>query len=147
MVTAAQHEQARWILDEEMGDGRESEAVFDAAEQVCRKLSGRLERLVTVVGYRALLGRALHLSGNEFPFLRGVRPGTTDDVCLDGLREKTEGVDPAMLRAALTTVLGNVIGLLTTFIGEDLTARLMRDVWPHGPFDGIDPEHSGEVRR
>jgi hypothetical protein len=130
-----------------MGDGGEAEAVLDAAEQVCRKLSGRLERLVTVVGYRALLGRALHLAGDEFPYLQGVRAGANEDACFDGLREKTEGVEPAMLHVALTTVFGTVIGLLTTFIGDDLTARLVREVWPRAPFDGIDPQRGGEVRR
>jgi hypothetical protein len=146
-VTPAQRDLARWLLDEEMGDGRGSEALLEAADRVCRKLSGRLARLVTVVGYRALLGRAVHLSGSEFPFLRGVRARDTEDGCFDGLREKAEGVEPAMLRAALRTVFGSVIELLTTFIGEDLTTRLVRDVWPCAPFDGIDPRRGGEVRR
>ena len=133
-VTPAQRDLALWLLEAEMGDARAPEALLDAAERTCQKLCRRLAMLVTVVGYRALLARALHLARGEFPFLDGVRAGATDSACFDGLRTKTEGIDPAMLRAALTTVLASVIGLLTTFIGEDLTLRLVRDVWPDAPF-------------
>ncbi len=133
-VTPAQRDLVHWLLEEEMGDGRGSEALLDAAERASRKLGSRLARLITVVGYRALLARALHLARDEFPFLSGVRAGETDDASFDGLRAKTDGVEPASLRAALTTVLAGVLGLLTTFIGEDLTLRVVRDVWPEAPF-------------
>ncbi len=126
-----------------MGDGREPEALLDAAEHACQKLCQRLAQLITVVGYRALLARALHLARGEFPFLEGVR---AEDGGFDGLRAKTEDVEPATLRAALTTVLGSVIGLLSTFIGEDLAVRLVRDVWPSAPYGGTSPEHGGKVR-
>jgi hypothetical protein len=132
-VTPAQRDLALWLLEAEMGDAREPEALLDAAERVCQKLCRRLTRLITVIGYQALLARALHLAKGEFPLLDEVRAGATDDACFDGLRAKTKGVDPVMLRAALTTVLASVIGLLTTFIGEDLTLRLVRDVWPDAP--------------
>jgi hypothetical protein len=135
-VTPAQRDLALWLLEEEMGDAQESEALLDAAERACQKLCRRLAKLVTVVGYQALLARALHLARGEFPFLEGVRPGVTEDACFDGLRTKTEGIDAVMLRAALTTVLAQVIGLVTTFIGDALTLRLVRDVWPDAPFGG-----------
>ena len=145
-VMPAQRDLALWLLGEEMGDGPESEALLDAAERACQKLCRRLARLVTVAGYQALLARALHLARREFSFLDGVRAGATEDACFDGLRAKAEGIDPAMLRAALTTVLANVIGLLTTFIGEDLALRLVRDVWPDAPFGGTSPTHAEEAQ-
>ena len=145
-VTPAQRDLARWLLEEEMGDLREPEALLDAAERACQKLCQRLARLVTVVGYQALLARALHLARGEFPFLDGVRGGATEDACFDGLRAKTEGIDPAMLRAALTTVLARVIGLLITFIGDDLTLRLVRDVWPDAPFGGTSTRHAEDAQ-
>jgi hypothetical protein len=136
------HDLARWLLDEELGGRREDGALLDAADRVARKLGGRLARLVTADGYRALLARALHLSAGAFPVLRGVRPGATDDVGFDGLREQSEGVDTAALRAAVTAALGAVLGLLAAFIGEDIAARLVRDVWPDAPADGIGADHS-----
>ena len=119
-----------------MGDAQDPEALLDAAERACQKLCRHLARLVTVVGYQALLARALHLARGEFPFLEGVRPGVTEDACFDGLRTTMEGIDAVTLRAALMTVLAQVIGLVTTFIGNDLTLRLVRDVWPDAPFGG-----------
>ncbi len=138
-VTPAQRELALWLLEEEMGDGPGPLALLDAAERSCLKLGSRLARLITAVGFQALLARALHLARGEFPFLDGVQTGTTEAACLVGLREKAVGIEPAMLRAALTTVLASVIGLLSTFIGDDLTVRLVRDVWPDAPFGRTSP--------
>lgn len=129
-----------------MGDVREPEALLDAAERACQKLCRRLARLVTVAGYQALLARALHLARAEFAFLDGVRAGATEDACFEGLRATMEGIEPAMLRAALTAVLAGVIGLLTTFIGGDLAVRLVRDVWPDAPFGGTSLRHAEEAQ-
>jgi hypothetical protein len=145
-VTPAQRDLAFWLLNAEMDDAQEPEALLDAAERACQKLGRRLARLVTVVGYQSLLARALHLAEGEFPFLEGVRPGVTEDACFDGLRAKTEGINAVMLRTALMTVLAQVIGLVTTFIGDDLTLRLVRDVWPDAPFGGTSLQEGEEAQ-
>jgi hypothetical protein len=132
-VTPAQRELALWLLEDGMGDARDPEALLDAADGACQKLYRRLAKLVTVVGYQALLSRALHLARGEFPFLDGVRAGAPEGDCLDGLR------------AALTSVLANVIELLTIFIGDDLALRLVRDIWPNAPYGGTSPRQSEEA--
>jgi hypothetical protein len=144
-VTPAQRELALWLLEEETGDDRGPEALVDAADVACQKLGRRLTRLITVAGYQALLSRALHLARSEFPFLDGVRAGPVEGDCFEGLRAKAKGRDPEVLQAALATVLANVIGLLTTFIGVDLTLRLVRDVWPDAPYGGTGPGQSEEA--
>ena len=138
-MTPAQRDLAWWLLEQELGDAPEPATLADAAELACQKLCRRLARLVTVAGYQALLARALHLARGEFPFLEGVQAGAIEDPCLDGLRARLEGVDPATIRDALTAVLAGVIGLLVTFIGEDLALRLVRDVWPDAPFGEAGP--------
>ena len=135
-VTPAQRELALWLLEEETGDDRGPEALVDAADVACQKLGRRLTRLITVVGYQALLARALHLARSEFSVLDGVRAAATDGTCLEGMRAKVGGSELAMLQAALTSVLANMIGLLITFIGDNLALRLVREIWPDAPYTG-----------
>lgn len=146
LLTPAHRDLANWLLAQEVHDPAEPKALQDAAERACQKLSERLTRLVTLAGYQALVARAVHLARGEYPFLEGVRPGSTSDVCLDGLQIQIETVDTATLHDGLTEVLAGVIGLLVTFIGEDLALRLVRDVWPDAPFGGSSPQQQ-EVTR
>lgn len=38
------------------------------------------------------------------------------------------------------SLVAQLLGLFVIFIGEALTLRLVRDVWPDAPFEGIDSE-------
>ena len=134
--TAAPRELAHWLLTSELSDVSEPGALFDAAERVCAKLSRRLARLITADGYSAILARALHLAMAEFPFLDGVRPSSSTNVCLEGLRELAHTTDATRIREAVVAVLAGTIALLDTFIGEELALRLVRDIWPGAPFGG-----------
>ena len=128
-----QRDLARWLLDRETDEGSTADALGDGAERVCRKLGLRLDRLVTAEGYRALVARALYLAQSEHPFLATVRAGATPDAYLVGLPELLEDVEPEVTVDALTAVIGGALGLLDTFIGEDLTLGLVREVWPDAP--------------
>lgn len=139
-VTPAQLALAAWILAKETVGDPSVATLTDAAERSCQKLGGHLARLVAPAGYHALLARALHLSRSEFPLLEGVRAGESEDVCLEGLQDSVQGVDLAILRDALTTMLARVFELLATFIGEDLALRQARDIWPEAPV------HRAEMR-
>jgi hypothetical protein len=143
-VTPAQWALGQWILDREFvaADG-EAAALLGAAEQACQKLGRRLAQLITAAGYQALLTRALHLARRDFSVLEGVRVGATTDLCFDGLAALLDGVEPATMRDALTAILAGVIGLLATFIGDDLALRLVRDVWPEIPLVGSGNQQQG----
>jgi|GEM_PF-6415994 len=111
-----------------------------AAERALQKLDRPLSRLVGAEGYRALLRRALHLAMGEHPYLRnvellGVHAGTRPAPLSSPEEPGTPvtGVGPDRPGDALATVLIHVLGLLVTFIGSDLTARTVRDVWPDLP--------------
>jgi hypothetical protein len=142
-ATPAHRELARWLLAREMDDPRAPTDPAGAAEAACRKLSHRVARLVTVVACQALMGRALHLARRDFPFLEGVRPGPSPDVCLEGLAECVRGVEPARATEGLATVLANVLGLLATFVGDEITLRLVRDAWPDARLGGADAGTEG----
>jgi hypothetical protein len=131
-VMDANYELATWLIAHEKPDPTER-AFYDAAERVCGRLSARLSEMITEEGYGALLDRAIHLTRVEFPFLYSTRKRSERDGCL-GVLWDADGVAPNARRAALTAVLAGVLGLLTTFIGPDLTVWVVRDVWPTAPY-------------
>ncbi|MDQ6672620.1 MAG: hypothetical protein M3069_18085 [Chloroflexota bacterium] len=124
---------AQWLLAHEIVGATDAPALADATERVFEKLSDRLSRLVSAAGSRALVSRSLYLARAEFPFLEGVRAGTTAERCFEGLTERIQDVETSEAGKGLLAVLVALLHLLIGFIGEDLTVRLVREVWPDIP--------------
>ena len=137
----AQRRLALWLLRREASDGDGPDTTRTAAERSCQKLCVRLASLVTAAGCQSLLARAIHLAAAEAPFLRGVRAGVVPGACLEGVQESIRGVTPEQTQAGLVAVVAHLIGLLALFVGDDVTERLVRDVWPDAPLGaaGADP--------
>jgi hypothetical protein len=93
-------------------------------------LSGHLARLVGAEGCRALVSRALRLASTDYPFLTEVRPALTPPGRLLGLRKHARHVAPSEALEAVAATLASMLWLLLNFIGEDLTQRLLGEVWP-----------------
>jgi hypothetical protein len=127
---------ANWLLAKEIGTEADGVGVAAAAEQVGRKLSLRLSTLITPAGSQAILSRALHLARVEFPFLEGVHAGTTPEACFEGLGPPVLDLEAGEAGRGLHTVLRIMLDLLVGFIGEELTLRLVREVWPDLPGGG-----------
>jgi hypothetical protein len=125
---------AGWLLATEAGGDMDARGLSAATERVCQKLWDRLSRLVSPAGSQGILSRAVHVAGAEFPFLEGVRTGTAPELCLEGLAERTRDIEPGEARRGLAAVLGIMLDLLVGCIGEDLTVRLVREVWPDLPW-------------
>ena len=96
--------------------------------------------LIGQVGIDALTGRAVHLAQREYPWLVSTGepeqvdgPFTQVIVCL-------ERQDPAVATEAAGAVFATLTGLLVTFIGEPLTARLLRQAWPDAFSDASNEE-------
>ncbi len=98
------------------------------AVQACDKLRKPLAKLAGAAGFRTLLARALALAKADEPWLQTVQ--VLADGTLDGFAEarRLPGDKPPC--EAGTVILARLLGLLVTFIGEPLTMRLVRDVWP-----------------
>ena len=124
------------VLQHEAGGRRAPEALADAAEHVCLTLCLRLARLVGGAGCMALLERALHLAKAECPALGGVRAAAEPAGRFEGLRDSVRVVPPAQAREALAALPAHCIGLLATFIGEDLALRLVDGIWPEVSLTG-----------
>lgn len=95
---------------------------------VSEKLRPHLATLMGNVGFRALLSRALALTTAEAPWLCAVQ--VNQDGSLEGLDELGAQVDPDDIFEGCVVLLAQLLRLLVAFIGEDLTLRLVHEVWP-----------------
>jgi hypothetical protein len=127
----------RWLLAHEAGAGKLSDVTVPAAIRVCEKLRRPLSTLAGATGFHALLGRALTLAKAQDPHFAGVR--LQPDGSLDGLSELCNTEDGQAGEA----LIAQLLGLLDAFIGQDLTLRLVLDVWPDLP--AFEAEADGET--
>jgi len=118
------------VLAQHAGSAAGAEALAAAARRAYDDLAQVSAPLIGQVGVNALTGRALHLAQREYPWLAHTRelehaqaPFSQVMVCLSGQ-------DAAVAIEAAAAVLATLTALLVTFIGEPLTARLLRQAWP-----------------
>ena len=121
---------ARQLLLQESGGHRESVALAEALERVCQRLHQRMVGLIGRAGFAALFTRALHLAREAHPALTGVAFDDQAEVCLRGTHEFAAARQPSEVSDAMGTILAQFVGLLITFIGEELSMRLIREIWP-----------------
>jgi len=131
-VSPAARALARQVLLHEAGGRPEPAALAEAADRAYARLHGRLAGLMGQTGYTLLVARAVRLAQAEEPVLVGV---TVDAWAEDGLRGAGAFAlatrdDPGAAADGLAAILARIIGLLVTFIGEDLALRLVREAWP-----------------
>ena len=116
------------LIAYETTNNKSSETKTSAAFLVDEKLRSHLATLMGNVGFCALLSRALVLTNAEVPWLRAVH--VKADGSLEGLDKLDAQVDPDEIFEGCVVLLAQLLGLLVAFIGETLTLRLVRDVWP-----------------
>ncbi len=127
---AALRQLALKVLAQHAGPAAGAEALAAAAHLAYDDLARVSAPLIGQVGVDALTGRALHLARRAHPWLVQTRepdqwrgPFAQIIFCL-------ERQDPAVATEAAGAVFAILTGLFVTFIGEPLTARLLRKAWP-----------------
>ena len=100
------------------------------------KLRPHLATLMGNAGFRALLSRSLALANEEVPWLRAVH--VKADGSLEALEQLETQVGPDEFMEGRVVLLAQLLGLLMAFIGENLTLRLVREVWPKLSLDDLD---------
>lgn len=117
------------MLRFEAGDRQDPEGIAMAAERASARLRARLAGLIGAAGYNALFARALRLAQADDPALERITFDGRLEMSLLGARDyaRAHGADAG---AGLTSIFARVIGLLITFIGEDMALRFTRDAWP-----------------
>ena len=98
------------------------------AFRVCEKLRQPLSRLAGVAGFRSLLSRALALANDEARWMKAVHAKA--DGSLEGLDEAEAQLSESEIAEGEVILVAQLIGLLLTFIGEELTLRLVQESWP-----------------
>jgi hypothetical protein len=131
---AARRQLALKVLAQHAGPAAGAEALAAAAHRAYDDLARVSAPLIGQVGVDALTGRALHLVRGEYPWLVGTREGTPPPEQAEGPFTQVivclERQDPAVATEAAGAVFATLTGLLVTFIGEPLTAGLLRKAWP-----------------
>jgi hypothetical protein len=133
---------AQRLLADEAAADKTSLSAPPAVFRVYEKLRRSLCALAGVAGFRSLASRALALAKTEAPSLSAMQ--VTVDGSLQVLGETDSQGDKHQDGEAEVILLAELLGLLHAFVGEALTLRLLRDVWPNAIFSDCD---SGDGRK
>src|SRR5450759_419446 len=135
-ATPQMRDLSQCLIAYETRGNKSSETKSPAACLVGEKLRPHLAALLGNVGFRALLSRALALANTDVPWLRAVH--VKADGSFEGLGELATQVDPDEIFEGCVVLLAQLLGLLVAFIGENLTLRLVREVWPKLSLNNLD---------
>ena len=129
------------VLAQRAGPAAHAEALAAAAQRAYDDLLRVSAPLIGQVGVEALTGRALHLAQREYPWLIPTREPEPAERPFAQVKICLERQDPAVAAEAAGAVFATFTGLLVTFIGEPLTAGLLRKAWP----DAFTDANTGET--
>jgi hypothetical protein len=133
---AALRQLALQVLAQHAGPGATAKALAAAARRAYDDLVRVAAPLIGQAGVDALTGRALHLAQREYPWLVHTREAEQAEGLFAQVTACLERQDPAVGIEGAGAVFAIFTGLLVTFIGEPLTARLLRKAWPDAFSDG-----------
>jgi hypothetical protein len=120
----------RRMLAREAGTGADAPAIAAAARRLCERFAEQLTPLIGDAGVAAICARSLHLTERNVRGLAPVRASAQGDAPFALLQRLLEQQEPAAATEAAVVLLATVSELLTSFIGEGLTTRLLREAWP-----------------
>jgi hypothetical protein len=127
-IPPAIYDMAKRLIAFEALHANPSDQKVNATALVFDKLRVDLTKLAGPAGYVSLLSRALAMTRAQSPAFKAVE--VRDDGTLEGL-DKLSHNDGMLLVAQF-------LSLLVTFIGENLTLRVVRDIWPEVSADAAD---------
>jgi two-component system chemotaxis response regulator CheY len=93
--------------------------------RVCDKMRGPLRNVAGETGFRSIIARALMLSKSEVSWLWPVN--ISNNGFFEGLGLAEEKLTPLEVSRGETVVVGQILGLLFTFLGESMTHVLLHD--------------------
>lgn len=127
---------AKCLIAYETLENKSSGTEAPAGFHICEKLRLHLATFMGKTGFHMLFSRSLALSTAEVPWLRTVRAKADDS--FEGLEELQAQLARDEFFEGEVVLLAQLLGLLVAFIGEKLTVRLVREVWPKVPLDDLD---------
>lgn len=127
-AASAVRDLAKKILDYEDSKSGPAETKEDSVMRAFEKLRLHLSKLVGIAGFHALLTRSRALGESEFRWLAAIQ--FKADGTFRGFSEIAQQQEADAFVEGSAALLGHLLDLLITFIGKDLTFRLVQDVWP-----------------
>ncbi|MDB6175665.1 MAG: hypothetical protein JWL59_4976 [Chthoniobacteraceae bacterium] len=116
------------LIAYETEENKLSEDGLPAVFHVCETLRPHLATLMGKAGFRAILSRAIAVAGAEIPWLAAMQ--VTPEGSLGGWDKPETQVHSEEFTEGCVLFVAQLLGLLIAFIGDSLTLRLVRDVWP-----------------
>ena len=114
-----------------------------AAFYVCEKLRPYLATLMGSTGFHALLSRALAVANADDAWLRTVH--VKEDGSLGGFDGPKVPVHPEERAQGSVVLVSQLLGLLVAFIGENLTVRMVRELWPTVPLTDVHFDNGDKI--
>jgi hypothetical protein len=134
-ATRQMRDVATRLIAHETSATHSSEAALPAAFHVLEKLRPHLATMMGNGGFRAVLSRSLALAAAKDQSLAAM------ELKADGASEgweRLEGLEgPEKVTECSIRLVAQLLGLLAAFIGENLTLRLVRNVWPKLPLEDL----------
>jgi len=127
-------------LESRLGSAEGPEALAAAARQAYDDLARVSAPLIGQIGVDALTGRALHLAQREFPWLLPTGEADPDGGPFALVVFRLQQEELAVATEATETVFSLLTGLMGTFIGDSLTASLLKKAWPDAFADSTTEE-------
>ncbi len=118
---------AERLIAYEVGARAAGTEEVSAAVLVSETLRPHLATLMGKAGFVALLSRSLALATTERPWMRTIH--VNPDGTLGGWDELGPKITPEHLADGSVTLVAQLLGLMVAFVGEDLTLRMVRDMW------------------
>ena len=142
----ATEELARQLLASEAGEKKRPEELAAAGERAYLRLRERLAVLLGPTGFDALWARAMHLAQPKFR--SGDDTAAEESVPMHGyaLHAAVRGRDSAVGQHNLVVAFASFITLLFTFIGEELSLRFIRQIWPDLSPDAAESRAEGTTQ-
>ena len=128
--SVALRELALKIIAHHAGRNAGPKALATAAGRIFDDLDRVVAPLIGPLGVDALTARALHLAADQYPCVVIKREGDGADRPFAQVLVCLEQQEADVATDAAAAVFATFTGLLGTFIGEPLTARLLRKAWP-----------------
>ena len=134
-ITPKVKDLASRLMALEAAAGKRAGVHASSAFRVCDKLRPPLSRLAGIAGFRALLSRALALASGEVRWLKAVHVNAEGS--LEGVDESRAPLSQDEGAKGEIVLVAHLLGLLVTFIGEELMLRVVEEAWPEAAFDDM----------
>ena len=115
------------------GDARDAKNRARSAGRVYDALFASLAPVIGAAAVRALLARSVKLTTGEFPGLcdaNATAPLEDNPQIAKQLVACLDELEPAEAHAAATALYAAFFGLLTSFIGEEVTCKIVKSAFP-----------------